>query len=106
MYVSLLEALGRIRRHEPVVQRRHPEHPEAQFVMSLCTGDMLLAEIDATERLAVVSALVSTQKRIHIVDANDARPSAKKKDIGKTPNSLVARKVVVDPLGRIRWAND
>ena len=106
VYVTLIEAMGRIRRRVPVVQRVHPDDPEAKFIMSVCTGDMLLAREDGKERVVVVSTLVSTQKRIHIVDANDARPSSKKKDIGKRPNTLDARKITVDPLGRVRWAND
>lgn len=105
-YVSLLEAAERVRARCPVVQRVHPERKDARFVMSLCTGDSLVAEFEGKERLVAVSTLVSTQKRIHIVDANDARPSSKKKNVGKTPTSLGGRKVIVDPIGRIRWAND
>lgn len=105
-YVSMLEAIERIKRKEALVVRKLPEFPNAKFVMSLCVGDMLLAEFAGNERLVVVSTLVSTQKRIHIVDANDSRRSSDKKDEGKTPNSLVARKVTVTPLGEIRWAND
>lgn len=105
-YTSLLEASDRLRHKQPVVQRQHSTNPDARFLMSLCTGDMLIAVIEGSNRLVLVSTLVSTQGRIHIVDANDARPVTRKKDIGKTPNSLVARKVLVDPLGRIRWARD
>jgi hypothetical protein len=106
IYVSMLEAIDRIHRRVPVVIQTHPEYPHARFIMSVCPGDMLLAEFDGRERLVVVSTLVSTQKRIHLVDANDSRRAGDKKDVGKTPNSLVARKVIVTPLGEIRWAND
>lgn len=106
IYVTMLDALMRIRRCEPVVQRSDPDCPDARFIMSLCSGDMLLAKLDGRERLVVVSTLVSTQGRIHVVDATDSRPGAQKKDVGKTPNSLIARKVTVTPLGEIRWAND
>lgn len=105
-YVTLLEAKDRIRNRRAVVQRVDPDDRDAVFIMSLCPGDLLLAEFRGRERLVVVSTLVSTQQRIHIVDANDARPSAQKKNEGKTANSLCGRKVVIDPIGRIRWAND
>lgn len=111
-YVSRLEASRRIRRdvRESLVRRQHSKRPEARFLMSLSPGDSVLAEIDGTERLMIVSTLVSTQKRIHLVDSRDARRSGAKKDLGTTPNSLIAkykaRKVTVDLLGRIRWAND
>ncbi len=106
VYVTMLDAIRRAQSGQPIVQRIHPDFPAAKFIMSLCSGDMLLAEFDGKERLVVVSTLVSTQKRIHIVDANDARRSSDKKDAGKTPSSLVGRKVTVTPLGEIRWAND
>lgn len=106
IYVSMLEASRRVQAGELVVRREHPEQPEAKFIMSICPGDMLLAEFQGEQRPVVVTTLISTQKRIHIVDANDARPAAKKTNEGKTPNSLCGRKITVDPLGRIRWAND
>lgn len=106
VYVTMLEASLRIRDKQPVIHRTHPDQPAAKFVMSVTTGDMLLATFEGTEKLVIVSTLVSTQKRIHIVDARDARQSAKRKNEGKTPSSLEARKVTVDPIGRLRWAND
>lgn len=101
----MLEAIDRIRRKEPIVRKQHPENPAARFVMCVSTGDTLWAEFQGKERLVIVSTLVSTQKRIHIVDANDARPSAKKDDEGKTPNSLRGKRVTVDPIGQVRSAN-
>ncbi len=106
VYVTLLEAARRKLAGEAIVSRVHPVHRDARFVMSVCPGDLLWAEFKGAERLVVVTTLVSTQKRIHIVDACDARPSAKRDDEGKTPTSLKGRKVVVDPIGRLRWAND
>ncbi len=105
-FVTRLEAYRRIRNRIQLVQKTDPENPAARFIMSLCTGDMLWAEFDGQERLVVVQTLVSTQPRAHIVDANDARPSTKKRNVGKRIGALRARKVTVDPLGRIRWAND
>jgi CRISPR-associated endonuclease Csn1 len=106
VYITLLEAKDRLRKGKAVVNRTHPEQSNARFVMSICPGDMLLAEFNGKRRLVTVSTLVSTQKRIHIVDAKDARPSSQKKDQGKSADSLRAEKVTVDPIGRIRTAND
>lgn len=109
-YCTLLEASRRLNNREPIVCRSHSRHTDARFLMSLCKGDMVLAETDGHERLMVVRKFGSTQNRIHLVDATDARRSSAKKDIALSPNSLIgsykARKVTVDPLGRIRWAND
>jgi CRISPR-associated endonuclease Csn1 len=106
VFVTMLEAARRTREKEPLVQPCHPSDPAAKFLMTLATGDTLLAELNGKERLVLVSTLVSTQQRIHLVSANDARRSGDKSDVGKTPNSLKARKVTVDPLGRVRWSND
>lgn len=105
-YVTMLEAAKRKKRREPIVQRHHPDYPNAKFLMSLSPGDSVLVSEGDIDRLMIVSTLVSTQQRIHLVDARDARRSSDKKDVGKTPNSFNGRKVTVDPLGRIRWAND
>lgn len=109
-YVSLLEAARRLKDHETVVRRQHSTNPNARFLMSLCPGDSVLIEQNGQDRLMIVSTLVSTQKRIHLVDAYDARRSSEKPDIGLAPNSLIikhnARKVTVDLLGRLRWARD
>jgi len=107
-YTTRLEANRRIRNREPLVRRTHSSNPDARFLMSLCLGDLVLVEFDGESRLMVVSKLVSTQKRVHLVDARDARKSSEKEDVGLSPNSLIekyrARKVTVDPIGRIRWA--
>jgi hypothetical protein len=109
VYVTRIEAARRVRGREPIVRRIHPTRAEAKFVMSVCPGDMLLmANGDGADELMVVSTLVAgeEQKRIHVVRAADARRGSEKADRGLTANTFKARKVTVDPLGRIRWAND
>jgi len=106
VYVTLLEAMRRKRAGAPIVSRTHPDRPEATFIMSLSPGDLLWAEFKGVERLVRVTTLVSTQERIHIVDARDARPSKTRVDEGRKPNTLKGRKVTVDPIGRLRWASD
>lgn len=109
-YVSRIAAANKLLEKRTIVSRTHSKRSDARFLYSLSTGDMVLISDGQRKRLMVVSSLVSTQKRIHLVDANDARKASRKKDLGLTPTSLVekyhARKVTVDPLGRIRWAND
>lgn len=111
-YVSQLVATQRLLNQLPLIQRTIPSKSGARFLMSLCRGDMVAVEIDGKMRLMVVSTLVSTQKRIHLVHACDARRSSgasKKKDIGLTPTSFLkkykGKKIVVDPIGRIRDAD-
>lgn len=104
-YVTMLEAARRVRDGEELVRRRHSQFPQARFLMSLSTGDMVMARLDGREVLCVVSTLVSTQKRIHLVDATDARRSADKTDRGLKPNTFTGRKVTIDPLGRCRNAD-
>ncbi|MCC7476574.1 MAG: type II CRISPR RNA-guided endonuclease Cas9 [Pirellulales bacterium] len=110
VYVTRLEAARRKINNECVIRRLHPKRNDAKFLFSICTGDLVLAINKGRQELKKVSTMVSTQKRIHLVDARDARRSAEKTDIGLTPNTFLekyqARKVLVDPLGRIRWAND
>lgn len=110
VYVSRLEAAHRQINQECVIRRAHPDCDDARFLFSLCTGDLVLAIVEGSPKLMKVSTMVSTQKRIHLVDARDARRSSERTDIGLTPNTFLkkhqARKVLVDPLGRIRWAND
>ncbi|HVT26845.1 MAG TPA: type II CRISPR RNA-guided endonuclease Cas9 [Lacipirellulaceae bacterium] len=110
VYVSRLEAANRRLNNEPIIRRTHPDHRDAKFIFSVCTGDLVLATMNGAPKLMKISTLVSTQKRIHLVDANDARRSSEQPDIGLTPTTFLekyaVRKVLVDPLGRIRWAND
>lgn len=108
-YVTRLEAARRLKTREPVIQRVHPTRPNARFVMSICPGDMLLIPDDqGQDQLVVVSTLVAgeDQKRIHAVPAVDARKSSKRPNPSIGSKLVNARKVTVDPLGRIRWAND
>lgn len=114
-FCSLIEAAERKRENQrqkvqhSVINKQHPQHPEAKFLMSLCKGDSLLAKINGTEKLVVVRKFQSSkdQPKITVVDVADARPASTRKDFTRTPNSLNAiQKVSIDPLGRIRKCND
>ncbi len=106
--VSTFEAATRIRETKTVVDRTHPMG--GKFLMSLSINEMLLIDGMPPER-----ALHRVQK----MDVNGAvilRPhnfSGRARDTDKPPmilrktgSTLRGRKVTVDPLGRIRWAND
>ncbi len=107
IFVSMLEAINRIKRREPIIQREHPHRPGAKFVMSLSRGELVLGARE-DGKLMVFNTAASTQGQIYFHYHTDARPSTKKQRVAVKANSMSrkARKVTVDPLGRIRWAND
>ena len=106
VFVTMLEAAHRIKRREPIIQRTHPKWPDAQFILSLSKGELVLANWDGQEKLLVYKTAASTQGQIRFVEHCDARRSSEQKKLSATANTLDARKVTVDLLGRIRWAND
>jgi CRISPR-associated endonuclease Csn1 len=110
VFVAMLEAIRRVKAGEPLIQRDHPERPDAKFVMSLGRGELVLADWDGEEKLLVYRTAASTQGQIYFVEHCDARKDKDAKKYVATANSLIgarkARKVTVDPLGRVRWAGD
>ncbi len=108
--ISLLEAVQRAKAGLAIVQQTPPrDHPtipaDAAFLMSLSAGEMVLAEHKGQAKLWCFSSVVSTNGQIMFVDHADARPSHDAR-FGLSVNKFRGRKVTVDPLGRIRWAND
>jgi CRISPR-associated endonuclease Csn1 len=106
VFVTMLEAMNRLKRHEPIIQRTHPEHPEAQFVMSLSGREMVLATWDGAEKLVAFNTAASTTGQMWFTEHTDARKSTDCKKYTAKATTLDCRKVTVDPLGRIRWASD
>lgn len=106
VFVSMLEAIRRIKNHEPVIRRTHPDRPDARFIMSLSRGEMLFASIKGRERLFSFRTAASTQGQLYFIEHTDGRPSSRTQKFVATAGTLAARKVTVDPIGRIRWAND
>ncbi len=106
-------AMSQAEKELPLIQRVHPERPEAKFVMSLSRGEMVLGNFKGKERLCVFRTAASTSHQMSFVEHTDAREKLKTHDskpkaaiLSAQPNTLDAHKVTVDPLGRIRWAND
>ncbi len=107
--VSLFEAKQRLRRGERVVKTDHG--PKTCFLFSLANGDIIdLDGEDGTRGLYRIRSLYE-DKRIRRIDINDARKigDISRKGQLMPPNRLRernCRKVTIDPIGRIRWAND
>lgn len=108
VFVSMLEAKRRIKAGEDIIQSTHPRRPDARFVMSLSSGEMVLAKLKGREQPALLTykTAASTQGQIYFALATDARRSSDQTKVVFNCNTLDARKVTVDPLGRIRWASD
>ena len=101
--VSLLEASRRKARHEPVVRRDRGDG--AQFVMSLSPGDTLQLTRNGEAGLKIVESVWSAGPVV-MVDHDDAEGATVFRPGAKTIVSSGGRKVSVDPIGRIRPAND
>lgn len=102
--VSLFEASRRLAKREPVVKR---QRDGCQFVISLSQGDTLL--IEAGERKGYwTPKSIAGNGQIHLRKIVDA--GTEDKDLWKpSPAPLIklgAQKVSVDPIGRVRPAND
>ena len=115
--VSLFDAARRLARREPVVRRAREDG--AEFVMSLSPGDAVeFPEGDKRGIWIVQGAWANGQ--VVLTRDRDARPSSKKEaarlgmdgsreEFLPTVAGLFARqarKISIDPIGRIRKAND
>ncbi len=101
--VSLLEASRRKARRESVVRRDRGD--SAQFVMSLSPGDTLQLATNGETGLKIVESVWSAGQVV-MVDHDDAQGATVFRPGAKTIVSSGGRKVSVDPIGRIRPAND
>lgn len=106
IWVSMIEAARRVREKEQLIRREHPSRKDATFLMSLSRGEMVLGTFKGQERLCVFQTGASTQGQLYFAAHTDARKSGEKEKFAAKASTLTARKVTVDPLGRIRWAND
>jgi hypothetical protein len=100
----MLEAAARARDGKPLISRLHPDRPDARFLMSLSRGELVLAQTAEGEKLLAFRTGASTQGQLYFVEHCDARRSGDAKKYVFKANTLRARKVTVDPLGRLRWA--
>jgi CRISPR-associated endonuclease Csn1 len=107
VFVTMLEAMNRIKRQEQIIQRVHPQRPDAQFLMSLSGGEAVQLEHNGHRSLYTFVTAASTSKQMWFrLHTAGGRSSDKSGVITKMPGSLEGRKVTVTPLGDVRWAND
>lgn len=102
--VSLLKASRRLTRRQPIVQRERNDG--AKFLMSLSKGDSLNLTQDNKTKIVIVESIWSSGQVV-IVDHNDA--TGKSRTQPKVNSLLLkshAKKVSIDPIGRVRLAND
>lgn len=107
VFVTLLEALERIRARQPIVHRCHPTRPGARFLMSLSGGEVVMIQHKGQSGLYRFETGSATTKQMwfrHITFAG--KSSDKRGRISKNPNTFDGAKVTIDPLGRVRRAND
>ena len=101
--VSLFEASRRLAKREPVVQREHGDG--GQFIMSLSPGDALYFPGGDKAGIRIVQGVwgngqIVTQDHMDVTGSTVWKPNA---------NSIVkqgAKKFSIDPIGRVRPAND
>ena len=107
VFVDLFEAMDRIRKKLPIISRQHPNLPDARFLFSLSQNELLYIEHKGEESLYRFETAASTSGQMWFRHHTFAGPSGDKSmRISKKPGTLKARKVTVDVLGRVRWAND
>ncbi len=75
-------------------------------LLVLRPNDPVLADWKGEEKLLTYKTAASTSGQMWFAEHTDARKSSDYKKHASNANTLDARKVTVDPLGRIRWAND
>lgn len=106
-YVSMLEAISRIQKREPIIRRQFSSDPQAEFLMSLSKNEMVLLKHQGREDLYRFDTGASTSKQMWFRQhAAGGKSSEKLGEVSKSPMTFEGRKVVVDVLGRIRNAND
>ncbi|MGH6917338.1 MAG: hypothetical protein ACREJ0_06495, partial [Geminicoccaceae bacterium] len=102
--VSRFEATRRVANREPVVRRSNSD--DRRFVMSLGIGDLLeFPNEDGPPSYRIVTSVWSAGP-IVLQDARDAQGVIWKRPNASSLLKMGARKVRVDPIGRVTPAND
>jgi CRISPR-associated endonuclease Csn1 len=98
VFVTMLEAIERIKTGKPIISRIHPDRPNASFIMSLSRGEAVIGT-KGDDRLMVFNTAASTQGQMYFHVHTDARRAGDKDKFVVTANSMNrdARKVTVDP---------
>lgn len=111
VFVTMLDAAKRIKAGLPPIQRTPPINhsripADARFVMSLSRGEIVLIRERGQETPFCFSTAAQTTGQMWFYPITDARKGKERAKRSFNPSTLDARKVTIDPLGRIRDAND
>lgn len=109
--VSMYEAAQSVKNNQPIIQTNLES--DKKFLMSLSQNEMILLKLDdgsevlhRTQKMSQSKGAIGIIFRPHTYGGKlsdyDKPPLIQR----KSPSTLIGRKVIVDPLGRIRWAND
>jgi CRISPR-associated endonuclease Csn1 len=101
--VSVYEAHMRLSRKQPVVSR---QREGCSFVMSLSIGETVLFPKEHENEGYRVVKKISSDGRATFIAANDANRESDWAPAVNTILSIGAKKVSIDPIGRVRPAND
>ncbi|MEE4208823.1 MAG: type II CRISPR RNA-guided endonuclease Cas9 [Parvularcula sp.] len=101
--VSLFEAARRLTQREPIVRRQQKNG--AKFVMSLAPGETIEAPEGKTQGVWVVQG-VWANGQVVLLKAADAIGDTIRRPGAASLLREGARKISVDPIGRVRRAND
>ena len=92
----------------PLIDETPPtEHPGAEFVMYLCSGDLISADVGDSTKIFVFANVAATISQARFVEHTDARDSKSRKLFTAGPGSFAknfpsAHKVEILPSGQLR----
>jgi CRISPR-associated endonuclease Csn1 len=128
---TMMEVAQRAARKEPIILRKHPEFEDAEFVMSLSKSDAVILKDkngnDVFARVAIISqgklgkctSIDMMLSPLELADMKFLEIPGSKDETKKLQNEFKRewritslndfskggiRKVTIDPLGRVRWA--
>jgi CRISPR-associated endonuclease Csn1 len=101
--VSLFEAARRLARREPVVRRTREDG--AAFVMSLAAGDAVQFAAGEKQGIRIVQGVWASGAIVTLAHDDAVGTSVWRPSAGTIVNSG-AKKISIDPIGRIRKAGD
>src|SRR5690606_5018293 len=98
IFVTVLDAVERVKHGEEIIQREHPEYPNDKFLFSLSANEMVLLKHDGKEDLYRFEKAASTTGQMWFRHHTAAGKSSDKiGQVSKRPSTLECRKVTVDP---------
>jgi hypothetical protein len=107
VFVTMIEALRRVRERESLIQKTHPEFPDAKLLMTLSGNEMVLLDHGGKSEIYRFETAASTSRQMWFKHhAAGGKASQKIGQVSKMPGTFSGQKVTIDPIGRIRRAGD